>query len=200
MRLSQTPTKTILPGVAGLLSDPSLWVLPRKMKGGLRHLRYHLLSLILFIISVTSAAQAQEAVFLIRHAEQMHDVEDPPLTNDGLNRAKVWASIFRDAGIDVIYTSKKIRTKQTAVPIAEELNLPLKTMSRREVNGLVNHVRKEHSDDVVLIVSHSKTIPKLVEAFAPSARGPAIEKGDYDNLFVIVPKGENEAKVLRLRY
>ena len=165
-------------------------------------MRYHLLSLILFTISVTvtAAAQAQEAVFLIRHAEQMLDVEDPPLTDAGLNRAKAWATIFRDAGIDVIYTSKKVRTKQTGAPIADELNLPIKTMSRRDVDGLVNQVRKEHSDDVVLIVSHSKTIPKLVEAFVPSAKGPAIEKGDYDNLFVIVPKGENDAKVLRLRY
>ena len=163
-------------------------------------MRYHLLSLILFTISVTAVAQAQEAVFLIRHAEQMHDVEDPPLTDDGLNRAKAWATIFRDLGIDVIYTSKKVRTKQTGAPIADELNLPLKTMSRSDVSGLVNQVRKDHSDDVVLIISHSKTIPKLVEAFVPSAKGPAIEKDDYDNLFLIVPKGENEATVLRLRY
>jgi broad specificity phosphatase PhoE len=130
----------------------------------------------------------------------VHDVEDPPLTDDGLNRAKTWATIFRDAGIDVIYTSKKVRTKQTGAPIADELNIPLKMMSRRDIDGLVNQVRKEHSDDVVLIVSHSKTLPKLVEAFAPSATGPAIKKSDYDNLFVIVPRGEKDATVLRLRY
>lgn len=163
-------------------------------------MRYHLFSLILFTISVTAVAQAQEAVFLIRHAEQMLDVEDPPLTDEGQNRAKAWASIFRDAGLDVIYTSKKVRTKQTGAPIGSELNIPLKTMSRRDVTGLVNQIRKEHGDDVVLIVSHSKTLPKLVEAFVPSAKGPAIEKGDYDNLFVIVPKGENDATVLRFRY
>ena len=163
-------------------------------------MRYYLLSLILFMISVNSVAQAQEAVFLIRHAEQKHDVEDPPLTDDGLNRAKEWATIFRDAGIDVIYTSKKVRTKQTGAPIADELNLPLKTMSRRDIDGLVNLVRKEHNDDVVLIVSHSKTVPRLVEAFVPSAEVPSIEQDDYDNLFVIVPKGENDATVLHLRY
>jgi 2,3-bisphosphoglycerate-dependent phosphoglycerate mutase len=163
-------------------------------------MRYHLLSLILFTISVTAVAQAQEAVFLIRHAEQMHDVEDPPLTDDGLNRAKAWASIFRDAGIDVIYTSKKVRTKQTGASIADELGLPLKTMSRRDVTGLVNQIRKEHSDDVVLIISHSKIIPKLLEAFVPVTKGPVIGNGDYDNLFVIVPKGEDDATVLRLRY
>ena len=163
-------------------------------------MRYHLFSLILFTISVNSAAQAQEAVFLIRHAEQMHDVEDPPLTNDGLNRAEAWATIFRDADIDVIYTSKKMRTKQTGAAIAEELNVPSKAMPRSDINGLVDLVRKEHSDEVVLIVSHSKIVPRLVEAFVPSARAPAIEQGDYDNLFVIVPKGENDATVLHLRY
>ena len=163
-------------------------------------MRYHIFSLILFTITVNAVAQAQGAVFLIRHAEQMHDVEDPPLTDDGLNRAKAWASIFRDADIDVIYTSKKIRTKQTGAAIAEELNLPSKAMPRSDINGLVNLVRKEHSDEVVLIVSHSKIVPRLVEAFAPFAEVPAIEPGDYDNLYVIVPKGEDDTTVLRLRY
>lgn len=163
-------------------------------------MRHHVFSLILFMISVFAIAQAQEAVFLVRHAEQVHDVEDPPLTDEGLNRAKAWAGIFRDAGIDVIYTSKKVRTRQTGTAIADELNVPLKMMSRRDITGLVDRVRVEHGDDVVLIVSHSKTIPRLVEAFAPSVEGPKIEKDDYGNLFVIVPRGEKDASVLRLRY
>lgn len=163
-------------------------------------MRYLLLGLILYTTPVCTVAHAQEAVLLIRHAEQVHDVENPPLTDDGLVRAKAWAAIFQNAGIDVIYTSKKTRTKQTGAAIAEKLNLPLKTMSRREITGLVDQIRVEHGDDVVLIVSHSKTIPKLVEAFAPSATGPGIEKDDYGNLFVIVPRGGKDATVVRLRY
>jgi len=163
-------------------------------------MRYQLLSLVLLIISATPIAHSQEAIFLIRHAEQVHDVENPPLTQEGLERAKAWASIFRDSDIKMIYTSKKVRTKQTGEAIAKELNIPLETMSRRDVTGLVNHVRKLNADDVVLIVSHSKIIPKLVEAFAPFAEHPTIKPDDYDNLFVIVPKGENDATVLRLRY
>ena len=163
-------------------------------------MRYQLLSLILLIISATQIAHSQEAIFLIRHAEQVHDVENPPLTKEGLERAGAWASIFRDAGIKMIYTSKKARTKQTGESIAQELNIPLETMSRRDVTGLVNHVRKMNADDVVLIVSHSKIIPKLVEEFAPFVELPTIKPDDYDNLFVIVPKGESHATVLRLRY
>jgi len=163
-------------------------------------MRYQLLSLILLIISATQIAHSQEAIFLIRHAEQVHDVENPPLTKEGLERAKAWAGIFRDAGIKMIYTSKKVRTKQTGEAIAQELNIPLETMSRRDVTGLVNHVRKVNADDVVLIIGHSKTIPRLVEVFAPFAEYPTIERDDYDSLFVIVPKGESDATVLRLRY
>jgi broad specificity phosphatase PhoE len=163
-------------------------------------MRYQIFSIILFIFSVTAVAQAQEAVFLIRHAEQVHDVENPPLTDDGLSRAKTWATIFRDAGINVIYTSKKVRTKQTGESIADELNIPLKTMPRSDVTGLVDQIRKEHFNDVVLIVTHSKILPKLVTAFEPFAEIPAIKMDDYDNLFVIVPKGENAVTVLRLRY
>ncbi len=163
-------------------------------------MRYGFPGLILLVISATPLAYAQEAIFLVRHAQQMQDVDDPPLTEVGLRRAKAWATLFRDAGIKMIYTSKKARTRQTGEAIAQVLNIPLETMPRRDVRGLVNQVRSAHTDDVVLIVSHSKTIPKLVKAFAPFAESPMIEQNDHDSLFVIVPTGKNDATVLRLRY
>jgi len=163
-------------------------------------MRYQFCSAILFIIFAAPATHAQEAIFLIRHAEQMLDVEDPPLTEDGFDRAKTWATVFRDAGINMIYTSKKMRTKQTGETIAQELNIPLQQVSRRDINGLVDQVLKEHTDDLVLIVTHSKTLPKLLEAFAPFGEYPTIKQDDYDNLFIIVPKGKAEPTVMRLRY
>ena len=163
-------------------------------------MRYGFLSFILLVISATPLAYAQEAIFLIRHAEQMLDVEDPPLTEDGFDRAKTWATVFRDAGIKMIYTSKKMRTKQTGEVIAQELNIPLQKVSRRDIDGLVNQVREEHADDLVLIVTHSKLLPKLLKAFAPSGEYPTIKRDDYDNLFIIVPKGKAKPTVMRLRY
>jgi broad specificity phosphatase PhoE len=163
-------------------------------------MRYQFFSVILFIIFAAPVTHAQEAIFLIRHAEQMLDVEDPPLTEDGFDRAKIWATVFRDAGIKMIYTSKKMRTKQTGETIAQELNIPLQQVSRRDINNLVDQVRKEHTDDLVLIVTHSKTLPKLLKAFAPFGEYPTIKPDDYDNLFIIVPKGKSEPTVMRLRY
>jgi 2,3-bisphosphoglycerate-dependent phosphoglycerate mutase len=163
-------------------------------------MRYQLISLILLIAAAAPLAHAQEAIFLIRHAEQVHDVEDPPLTEDGVDRAKTWATVFRDAGIKMIYTSKKMRTQQTGQVIAQELDVPLEQVSRRDIDGLVNQVRKEHTDDLVLIVTHSKTLPKLLKAFAPTGEYPVIRPNDYDNLFIVVPKGKAKPTVMRLRY
>ena len=155
--------------------------------------------LILLSFFAFSKAYADQVVYLIRHAEQMHDVEDPPLTDAGQQRAKTWASILRDADLKVIYTSKKKRTMQTGEPIADTLNVAMETMSRKDVNGLVDRVRKEHASDAVLIISHTRTLPKLVKAFGSSGDG-TINRDDYDNLFVIVPKEGGATTMLRLRY
>jgi broad specificity phosphatase PhoE len=163
-------------------------------------MRYQLIGIILLITAAAPVAQAQQAIFLIRHAEQMHDVENPPLTEAGFDRAKTWAAVFRDAGINMIYTSKKMRTKQTGETIARELNIPLRQASRSDIEGFVDQVRNEHADETVLIVTHSKTLPRLLKALAPFGEYPVIEKDDYGSLYIVVAKGEAEPTVIRLHY
>jgi phosphohistidine phosphatase SixA len=165
-------------------------------------MQYRLIGIILAILFSFSAlppAHAQEVVYLIRHAEQVLDVEDPPLREAGHQRAKAWAAILRDANIKVIYTSKKRRTKQTGEPVAQALNIPLQTMPRRDVAGLVDRLRTRHADEAVLIVGHSRTVPKLIRELGYS-EDVTIERDDYDNLFIVVPQSESAPIVMRLRY
>jgi broad specificity phosphatase PhoE len=165
----------------------------------IKHKIFSIILSISFSVSALPAAHGQEVIYLIRHAEQELHVEDPPLTETGHKRAKAWAGILRDADIKVIYTSKKRRTKQTGEHIARALNIPLETMSRRDVVGLVNRLRARHADEVVLVISHTRTIPKLFKELGHS-EDVTIQRDDYDNLFVIVPKNNNQLIVLRLRY
>ena len=164
-------------------------------------MRYTLIGIILVVLfsfAALPAAHAQEVVYLIRHAEQVLDVEDPPLTEVGQQRAKAWAAKLRDANIKVIYTSKKRRTKQTGEPIAQALNIPSEALARRNVAGLVDRLRTRHADDGILIVGHSRTIPKLLSELGYSG-DVTIERDDYDNLFIVVPRSESDPLVLRLR-
>jgi phosphohistidine phosphatase SixA len=166
-------------------------------------MRYGFLSFILLIISATPLAYAQEAIFLIRHAEQMLDVEDPPLTDAGQKRARAWAGILEKAGIKAVYTSKKRRTKQTGEFIAQALNIPLESIPRKEVTRLVDKIRVQNAGERVLIVTHSRQMPKIFKELGLStevAEKVTFSKDEYGNLFVFVPEGEDDGMVLQLRY
>ena len=160
-------------------------------------------TLVLFIIFTAPQSYAQEAIFLIRHAEQMIDVEDPPLTEVGQKRAMAWADILRKSGIKAVYTSKKRRTRQTGETIARALDIPLESVPRKEVTRLVDIIRIQNADDRVLIVTHSRQMPKIFKELGLSAEvieKATFTKAEYGNLFIFVPDGEEGGMVLQLRY
>lgn len=64
---------------------------------------------------------------------------------------------------------------------------------------LLKQVRALGPRSRVLIVGHSDTVPELLAAFG-HANTLAIAKGEYDNLFLIVPGTGSQPVVLRLRY
>jgi phosphohistidine phosphatase SixA len=164
-------------------------------------MRYKLIGIILVILFSFSAlpvAHAQEVIYFMRHAEQVLDVEDPPLTEVGHRRAEAWASILRNAGIKVVYTSKKKRTRQTGEPIAKALNIPLESMPRSDVAGLVDRLRTG-DDEAVLIISHIRTIPKLFKELGVSET-VEIPRDEYGNLIIVVLETKNDPIVLRLGY
>lgn len=149
-------------------------------------------------------ADAQEAIFLVRHAEQAGPGStNPPLTEPGERRAKRLADVLKDAGIDVIFVSEEScctkRTAQTAEPLEKALNVKVKLIPRKDYDGLIARLHTEHAHDSVLIVGHRSTVPKWVNAFGYPVK-VKIAPLEYDNLFVIVPKSGGEPLVLRLRY
>jgi broad specificity phosphatase PhoE len=155
--------------------------------------------LIVLSIAVLPTAPAQEVVYLIRHAEQALEGYDPPLIEAGHRRAKALSAILRDAEIDVIFTSEYRRTIQTGETIARALEIPLETMSKYDVTGLVTRLHTQHADDSVLIVSHSGVIPLILREFG-YLEYVNISKAYHDQLFIIVPHGHIPPLILRLRY
>jgi phosphohistidine phosphatase SixA len=156
-------------------------------------MRIQFYTLVLLIIFAIPISHAQEAIFLIRHAEQIIDVEDPPLTEAGQKRATAWADILQKSGIRAVYTSKKRRTKQTGEFIAQALNIPLESIPRKEVTRLVDKIRIQNANERVLIVTHSRQMPKISEK-------ATFTKAEYGNLFIFVPEEEDGGMVLQLRY
>jgi broad specificity phosphatase PhoE len=155
--------------------------------------------LALGLLAAPLAAEALQVVFLVRHAEQSVDGEDPPLTEAGHRRALTLATLLKDAHLRAIYTSETTRTIQTAAPLAKALQIESTPMPRRDIEGLMARLRTQHTHDRVLIVSHSRTLPALLKTLGHTEE-VTIGRDEYDSLFVIVPLGGSSPVVVRLRF
>ena len=177
------------------------------------------------IVAVTllhaGPAAAQQVFFLVRHAERadvpasvpppqstpaagqkaaphgMMIPADPPLSPAGEQRAAKLAAMLSASGIKAIFTSEYTRTRQTAAPLAQKLNLKPVMAAAKDPAPLVGQLRRLQGN--ALIVGHADTIPDLMRQLGV-AETVTIGDNDYDNLFVVVRTAAGRATLVRLKY
>ena len=156
---------------------------------------------LLAFLLVAPLTEAQRAIILVRHAEKRYDSDDPstPLSDQGDARAHALADLLKDAGITAIYSTRTIRTMRTAAPLAKQLGLRVTLADQKDPEELIERVRKEQPNGVVLIVGHANTVPEMLRVLGDTEE-VAIPATEFDNLFVVIPNGSAKATVLRLRY
>lgn len=172
-------------------------------------MRCRLVSIVclVLLLTPTSPARAQQVVFLVRHAEKLDESKDPalfesadpPLSEAGRRRARALAGLLKDAGINAIYATEFQRTIKTAEPLAKALQIEIKVIPVQDRDTQVGLLRAQNRQDIVLIVGHSNTVPALLKALGHPVE-IKIADSEYDNLFVVVPKGEGPPAVFRLRF
>jgi broad specificity phosphatase PhoE len=157
----------------------------------------------MFFAAFSPATNAQQAVFLVRHAElqgaAMAEPKHLPLSEAGEARAKRLASLLKDAGIGAIYVTDFVRTNKTAEPLSREINKELTVLPKGDPQELVGRLRASHAGQTVLLVGHTDTLPGLLKALGHPA-DIKIEPQDYGNIFVVIPRGDGAPTLLRLRY
>ena len=165
-----------------------------------RHLWLELVLAGLFL-GCASPVDAQQAIFVLRHAERVeYESPDGVLSEAGEARARVLVRLLGDAGITAIYTSDRKRTNQTAQPLAELLHItPTIVSGQDQVEATVRLVRERGRDGSVVIVGHSNTVPRLLKAFGHSDE-VAIGEREHDDIFVVLPRDDGKPTVLRLNY
>jgi phosphohistidine phosphatase SixA len=155
-------------------------------------------------------AGAPTVVIVVRHAEKANAPGDdnPPLSPEGVERAKSLAEIAGQAGVEVVFTTHLRRTKQTAQPFLEgrsgtrtrefrlnpaEVDAHLKEMA--------DEIRQKHKGKTVLVVGHNTTAPRLVNELVPGANFSALdEKTEFDAVFVVIIPDSGSARAVKARY
>ena len=135
----------------------------------------------------SSSVNAQEAVFVIRHAEdELTGKIDRGLRPEGLERAADWATILRPSGLDLVVTTEIERSRATGKIIAEALEVPRVEFSRGASSGIAKFLRENYPEDVILVVGHSETIPNMLRSFGHPDPF-RITRSAYGWLFIVTP-------------
>lgn len=159
---------------------------------------------VLFTVLFAASAAAQQAVFVVRHAERadggtspagMTAPPDPDLSDTGRNRAQSLAVALKDAGITAIFVTEFRRTQQTAAPLAKALGLQPTIVAAKEIGTLVEKVKASTGN--VLVVGHSNTVPEVIAGLG-AGKTVKMTDNDFDNLF-IVTRGDAPS-LLRLHF
>jgi broad specificity phosphatase PhoE len=150
-------------------------------------------------------SQATTTVIFVRHAEKDLSVQDdPPLSASGRERVAELTRQLVDsdvvAGIDAIYATPFLRTRQTAEPLAARLNIPINNYDPDDNETVLETILKEHKGKIVLVVGHSDTIPTLIADLGASKKVPSIAEDEYDNLYLVSIPWFGKTKTIRLRY
>jgi broad specificity phosphatase PhoE len=152
----------------------------------------------LAFVLAASAVRAQEAIYLVRHAERADQSADSPLSAAGEARARQLAATLRSSGVTHIFTTDLRRTVQTAAPLAEARHITPVTLPPGDVDGLVARLHALGPNDRALVVGHSNTVPVILGAL--DAGTVTIADDEHDNLFIVVPRSGARPASLRIRY
>jgi len=150
-------------------------------------------------------SQATTTIIFVRHAEQTsHDDADPSLSEAGKRRVSELTRQLVDAdvvaGIDAIYSTPLKRSTETVQPVADRLNLPVNIYDSADTEEVLETILKAHKGKIILVVGHSNTVPVLIANLGASKNVPPIEKGEFDNIYIISIPWFGKTKTIRLRY
>jgi broad specificity phosphatase PhoE len=151
--------------------------------------------------AVAQDSTPASTVILVRHAEKAGDGVDPDLTETGRERARALAHALGELEASAVYATQYVRTRETARPLAELLGLSVTVIeaTRDYVGEMASLIRAEHAGEVVVVVSHSNTVPAIIEALG-AGPAPTIDDNEYDDLFVVTVGTDGRSSLLQLRY
>lgn len=137
-----------------------------------------------------ASCKAVTTYYVVRHAEKESSTmtSDVALSQAGKQRAEALKDVLRSEGIKYIYSTNYIRTKTTAQPLADAINVPVQTYNPNDTAFITTI--KNLGKGNVLIVGHSNTVDDLVNKLMGTKEiAGDLQDSEYGDLFVVKRKG-----------
>jgi broad specificity phosphatase PhoE len=128
--------------------------------------------------------------YFIRHAEVLDTGgNDPELSETGNVRARALIEMLRHAAIGAIIVTRAKRSRQTAAPLADALQIEPKivdvdpSQTEANVEAVLAKIVGLPETTATLVIGHSNTLPGITSGLgAPLI--PNIEHNEFDHLFM----------------
>lgn len=166
-------------------------------------MRVWALSFVMLLCAQPLMAQKHATtVILVRHSEKEAEPKaDPPLSAAGRARTMAFLDVIRNAGVEVIYSTPKLRNLQTAQPLGDSLHIPVVLVPIEGgkiddfARDIVERVRKDDAR-VYLVVGHSNTFGPVIKAFGGPDIGE-IADPDYSNVMILTVEKGKTTRLIR---
>ena len=165
------------------------------------------------VMAAPSTAQGQgtqpTVVLVVRHGEKaatQNNDPDPSLSEAGVRRAQALVRVAEDAGVSAVYTTQFKRTRETARPLAERLNVPVTALEINRENAgaypasIAKEILSKHRGRTVLVVGHSNTTSQIVEALSGKSVPALNDATDFDRLFIVVIPASGTPSLIKATY
>ena len=157
-----------------------------------RDLQVMLVAVLMLVISSCNVHH----IYFVRHAEKAGAMQkDPPLTEAGMQRAEELSTLLDKKKIKAVYSTQTIRTKHTAKPLADRLNLPVQLYTPDTIANLLTNLKVDRKNS--LVVGHSNTLLPMLVMIGIKPEKNEIPDWEYDNLFRVtfIHKSRNHFSV-----
>jgi broad specificity phosphatase PhoE len=159
----------------------------------------------LFVIWVWGTADST-TVIVTRDAEQ--DIgggqAEPRLSAAGMQRAQLLArmlgAIDGPGRLDAIYVSNTLRSRLTAAPLAELLQVPSIVAAGDDGKALARRALREHGGGRVLIVARPDMLSAILASLSGSGDIPKLDAENYAAIYIVTVPRIGHANLLRLNY
>ena len=153
------------------------------------------------VLALFFAVPTRASLIIVRHAERKDAKDDASLlSSKGKARAKDLSRVLASTDLKAVYCTEYMRTQQTAAPTAEAKGLkPIVTTWEEASAALAPALKARPPEDDVLVVGHTDTIPGLLKGLGVK-QSVDLKAEDYDNLFIVTLRKDQEPLFLRLHY
>lgn len=162
----------------------------------------------LFPTDLNPSGQAT-TIILVRHTERDPGT-DPPLNEEGLQRAQALKDALAENGVDVIYTTDLLRNRQSVEPLASELGITVNLVNPilyantvTAAQSILAEIFDEHAGKVILFCGNRGSVvgtPGISESIYRELGGTGVAPERYQDMYILVVPASGPVHVTKAEY